>query len=244
MLPSMGSIHLFCLPFAGGNKYSYRDYEAKAPPFLKVTPLEYPGRGSRAQERLLFSMEEIVEDLYRQIKDIVNGEKYAIYGHSMGGIVCFLLTRKLMQHNHTPPLHVFITGAMGPSATSRSDKGRHLMGKEKFINEVKNMDGIPEEVLAHEELLDYFEPILRADFMVTETYIYTDARPLPIPFTVITGTEEKMDPADIRLWQKETTLPVDFRKIPGKHFFIFRNGLDIVKIISEKLFIHNNISHG
>ncbi len=49
----MKEIKLFCLPFAGGNRYSYREFTAKAPSFLKVIPLEYPGRGNRVHEELV-----------------------------------------------------------------------------------------------------------------------------------------------------------------------------------------------
>jgi surfactin synthase thioesterase subunit len=54
---------------------------------------------------------------------------------------------------------------------------------------------------------------------------------------VITGTEEDMEPEDIQSWQKETTYKVDFKKLPGKHFFIFKHTQTIVDIISKKLFI-------
>ncbi|ACU62624.1 thioesterase II family protein [Chitinophaga pinensis] len=231
----MEKIRLYCLPFAGGNKYSYREYEQKAPPSLRVIPLEYPGRGARSQEPLLSEINAIVNDLYQQIASETTKGTYAIYGHSMGGITAFLLTRKLIVNGMPPPVHLFITGTMGPSAKSRSEKKRHLMEKQKFIEEIKALDGLPDEILAHDELLDYFEPILRADFRATETYSYQQAAPLQLPFTVITGTEEPMTIEDIHLWQKETSFTVDFRQLPGKHFFISKYPADVLAIISEKL---------
>lgn len=232
------SMNLFCLPFAGGNKYSYQKYIEKAPSFLNIVPLEYPGRGARMKEALIFDAELLVEDLYNIIKKPADQGDYAIYGHSMGGLIGYLVARKLIANNHRPPLHLFVTGTSGPSSPSRSARNRHLLPKDEFLQELRNLDGIPEEILQHEDLLEYIEPILRADFKACETYQHSETAPLSIPFTVITGTEEDMEIADIQLWQKESDQEIDFRQIPGKHFFIFKYPRVIVDIISKKLSVH------
>jgi surfactin synthase thioesterase subunit len=231
----MTPINLICLPFAGGNKYSYREYELKVPPSVKIVPLEYPGRGARMREPMLSSMDMIITDLYRQIRNSVDHQPYAIYGHSMGGLAAFLLTHKLQRHNHRAPLGLFISGTTGPSAPSRGSIKRHKLAKEEFIQEIIDLDGMPEEILANKEMMDFFEPILRADFTATETYIYEDMLSLDIPVTVITGTEEDMKIEDIMLWQKETSFEVDFRQMSGKHFFIFHHAEKIVEIIVDQL---------
>jgi surfactin synthase thioesterase subunit len=233
----MNTIDLYCLPFAGGNKYSYRGYMTVAPSFLTIVPLEYPGHGSRLNESLLTDLDTMIDDMYQLIKSKVDQRPYALYGHSMGGVAAFLLARKLIVGKHQAPLHLFITGTTGPAAESRQEKKRHLMNKQQFMEEIRALDGMPEEVLADEELFDYFEPILRADFKATETYAYRrSGPPLDLPITVITGTEEQMKDQDIRLWQEETVRTVDFRKLPGKHFFIFKYTDNIVSAIAEKLY--------
>jgi surfactin synthase thioesterase subunit len=223
------------MPFAGGNKYSYRDYELCAPPYLKVIPMEYPGRGALAKEKFLTTMDLLVDRVYSDMKNTVDNGDYALYGHSMGGVVAFFLARKLIANGHRPPLHLFITGTTGPSSTSIISKKRHLMSKADFIQEIRILDGCPEEVLQSDDLLEYFEPILRADFQVSETYSYAEDAPLDVPFTVITGTEEDMKNEDIQLWQKESIHPVDFRKMTGTHFFILKHSTQIINLISRKI---------
>ena len=232
------TINLFCLPFAGGNKYSYREYVEKAPSFLNLIPLDYPGRGTRMREPLPTDIHELTTDLYNQVSPIADQGDYAIYGHSLGGLMAYQLTRRLLANGHKPPTHIFITGTTGPSALSRTEKKRHLLNKEDFIAEIRDLDGMPEEILNNEELLFYFEPILRSDFKISEDYVYEDEAPFDIPMTVITGTEEDMELDDIRLWQKETLQVVDFKRMPGKHFFIFQHAFKIVEIISRKLYLH------
>ncbi len=143
----MRSINLFCLPFAGGSKYSYREFEEKAPAFLTIIPLEYPGRGSRIREPLLKDIHALAEDMYQQTKDELDKNRYAIYGHSMGGLLACLLIRKIIANGHRPPLHLFVTGTKGPSARDKDDKKRYLLDKEEFIEELKRLKGSPEEIL-------------------------------------------------------------------------------------------------
>lgn len=235
------SIRLFCLPFAGGNKYSYREFAEKAPSFLNITTIEYPGRGARIKEAFPSDIDQLVNDLYRQILPLADEGSYAIYGHSLGGLVAYLLTRKLVENDHKAPLHLFITGTTGPSALSRTEKKRHLLEKKEFIEEIRELDGMPEEILNNDELLYYFEPILRSDFKLSEDYKHIEKVPFNIPVTVITGTEEDMELEDIRLWQKETTCTVDFKRMPGKHFFIFQHAFKIMEIISKKLYFNKTL---
>lgn len=231
----MKQVKLFLLPFAGGNKFSYRQYGELLPEFIESIPLEYPGRGARSQEPLSTDIEFVVTDLLRQLQMHGLTENYAIYGHSMGGLLACLLARKIRACGLPSPQHLFITGTSGPSAESRSE-GRHLLSKNAFMEELKSLEGCPPEILAHDELIDYFEPILRADFKISETYVYQEELALDIPITVITGSREAMNANDIALWQLESAQRVDFKTLPGGHFFIYHYPFEIIQIISKKLF--------
>jgi len=230
------SFNLLCLPFAGGNKFSYRKYEEKAPANLRIIPLEYPGRGSRGKEPLITELTLLAEDIYLQASHLVEQGPYAIYGHSLGALVTILLARKIINHQQVPPLHLFVSGAGGPSSLRLRQKQRHRLEKHQFIAEITRFDGSPQEILQNEEFIDYIEPVLRADFTAVETYIHAEEKPLAIPITVINGTEdEEIDQQDITLWRKESSYPVEFRSMPGKHFFIFDAPAQITSLMANKL---------
>lgn len=228
-------INVICLPFAGGNKYSYRAYEKVCPSHLKIITLNYPGRGSRIQEQLLTSIDNLVNDLFAQVKTIIATENYAIYGHSMGGLLTYLLTKKILKSNYPMPIHLFVSGCTGPSAFSRQNRNKHLLSKEELINEIIRLDGCPDEILNNIEMLEFIEPIIRADFQTIGSYRYEASSELSVPITVLNGTEEEMDSNEINLWQKETVFDVDFRVFPGKHFFILQHFTDIINVVSENL---------
>ncbi|WP_254563166.1 thioesterase II family protein [Dyadobacter diqingensis] len=239
----MDKITLFCLPFGGGNKFSYRAFQKYFPPFIKVINLEYPGRGGRIGEACLKQSDLLVNDLYDCITDKIDLGKYAIYGHSLGGLLAYLLTRKIIEQKRNPPLYLFVTGTSGPSALSRVNSRKFLLPKIDFINEINNYGGSSVEILENADLMDYFEPILRADFQVSETYVYKKEPILDIPITVITGLGEDMEDKDIKSWQRETSLRVEFLSMPGKHFFIFEYAKDITEIIAKRLLTFTNTSN-
>lgn len=231
----MTKMNLICLPFAGGSKYSYRQYEDAASSLLNIVTLEYPGRGSRMREPLVTDINRLVEDVFGQLLPLLNGLKYALYGHSLGGVIGYLLTRRILGRKIHPPEHVFITGSGGPG-TGQDEKKRYRLNKFEFVEEIRKLEGCPDEVLENDQLLDLFEPILRADFEVSETYVYEGAEPFDIPITVITGSREEVKEDDIRLWQKETIRAIDFRVMEGGHFFIQKRAPEILRLIETKLF--------
>jgi surfactin synthase thioesterase subunit len=195
--------------------------------------LEYMGRGARIKEDFANDIGEVIDDLYQKMEPLLN-QPYAIYGHSMGAKVAYLLAKRIQQEDKRPPLHLFISGTDAPSIPNRKP-ARHLLPSEEFITSIKEIGGLPDEVLQNQELLEYFEPILRADFKASETYVHKITAPLSLPITVMVGDKEDMEEEDILEWQSETTIPVSFRTFPGNHFFIFEHEKEIGKIIASSL---------
>jgi surfactin synthase thioesterase subunit len=234
----MNKLNVFCLPFAGGNKYSYRGYVRHAAPNLNIIPIELPGRGSRFKEQLLTSADEMANDVLNQLEPQLN-EPYAIYGHSMGTVIGYLVTRKIIERNLPRPRFLVMTGSGGPSV-DYNEPVRYLLPKNEFIQKVRELGGCPEEILQDENMMLFFEPILRADFQVVETFDYTELPPFDIPITVMVGLNEKATYNDALAWKKETTGKVEVRQFPGKHFFIFDYEKEIVEIINNLSTKHCN----
>jgi surfactin synthase thioesterase subunit len=94
-------MNLFCIPFAGGNSYSYGELKRYVPESLNIIALDFPGHGKRMGEALLTNIHAMADDLYHQIKDHLN-RPYAVWGHSLGGIVSYLLLKKSKPKAGTP----------------------------------------------------------------------------------------------------------------------------------------------
>ena len=227
----MKKLNLYCLPFAGGSKYSYNAFVKSAPKEINVIPIEIPGRGSRFKDPLFTDIQQIADDVFAQIRDGLD-VPYAIYGHSMGSLLGYLVTKKIVASGLSHPLHLFFTGASAPSVEKDSVL-RYLLPKEEFKAELRELGGSPDEILSDDTLMDFFEPILRADFEAVETYNHQETQPFSIPIHVVIGTDEKVSYEDATKWQEETLSKIKVQQLPGGHFFIFDFVKEIISMISE-----------
>lgn len=226
---------LYCLPFAGGNSLSYRDFQAHVGNTLQIKALELPGRGRRIREPLLTDVNALVADAFTQIQAEIQNQRYAIYGHSMGALLGYLLTQLILKRGQPAPVHLIVSGRRAPSVTN--DKPlKHSLSKEDFLTALKDMGGFPPELLIHAELIDFFEPILRTDFQAIETYSYQSTQPFDIPITILHGlNDEEVAYAELLPWQQETVKSIAIKQFPGNHFFVFEHLVQIGQVFSRTL---------
>lgn len=213
------TIQFFCLPYAGGSEFAFRPLAKYCPPSWNLSTLAYPGRGRRAEEPLVYTLEALVEDCWQQIKNQLQ-EPYVLFGHSLGARIAYLLALKIRATASPSPVHLILSGLAGPSVPMKASL-RHLLPKTAFKSELKNYGGMPKAILNDEDAFSFFEPIIRADFQAIETWHYQAQPPLSMAATIITGTTDNMTEADIQLWQKEFSKPLNFERIAGNHFFLF-----------------------
>lgn len=235
---SNSKIHIYCLPFAGGSQQSYGQFTDYENEYINFIALELPGRGNRWKEPLLKDVHAMADDVFHQINNEL-AQPYAIYGHSMGSLIGYLLIKKILSNQLPAPLHLFCSGAHEPTRPM-VEKPRHLFSKEDFIKKLKQLGGSPDEVLDDPVMLDFYEPLLRADFQATDSYIHQPSAPFDIPITVMIGTDEGITMEQALAWQQETTVPIEVIHFPGKHFFIFDHVADIIHIMKSNLYEKNN----
>lgn len=214
-------MHLFCIPYAGGNAWSYRALERFVSPGITLEGLELPGRGRRGLEPLCSSLDELAGDLCRQIEQRAVTGRYAIYGHSMGALLAFLTAHRLRSTGLAQPECLILSGSAAPAA--RHDRQRHLLPPAQFVTMLRELGGCPPQVLEDSELLDFFAPILRADFKAVETWQRHHQAPLDIPFVVMTGTDDETTLEEAGAWASETTASCRVLEFSGDHFFILRH---------------------
>lgn len=224
-------MRLITLPFAGGNKYSYA-FLKKEMNSVEIISLEYPGRGARMSEPLQDNIDIIVEDVFLQIKAVCN-EPYIIYGHSMGALVSYLVCVKLQESQLGLPECLIVSGRYAP--TINKEKETYRLPSDEFWNKMLELDGTPVEIIQEMKLRVFFEPILRNDFKLVETYMSKKLPLLNIPIEVLYGSEEaKNDPEPFFKWKEVTTEKVNFHQFEGGHFFILRKQQEIANLILNK----------
>lgn len=223
---------IFAFPFAGGDSYCYRDFQKKITEF-PIETLALPGRGKRFGDRCLENIDAMADEAIQQFQ-LAKCNDFLFYGHSMGAIIAYRTTLKLKSLNLPEPKLLFFSGRKGPSLNTGKGN-RHKLPSKEFRLELEKLGGCPKEVLDNKELMEIFEPILRADFKAVETYQYISAQPLTQKITLFHGKTDHFSKEEILTWQQETLQPIEFHEFEGGHFFIQKEWGAIATIIKNQL---------
>ena len=212
-------LRMFCFPYAGGGASIYRGWAASLPADLEVCPVQLPGRESRLRDQPFVRADEMVPliaDALRPYFDL----PFVFFGHSMGAMIGFELARELRRRGQALPLHLFVSGRRSPHLPAREEP-IHDLPEPEFLLKLRELNGTPEEVLQHEELMRLLIPLLRADFAVNETYNYTEEEPFDFGISAFGGLgDEEVTREDVEAWRPHTRGRFRMRMLPGDHFFI------------------------
>src|SRR6185312_2074582 len=144
----------------------FRDWRTMLAPSIEVVAVELPGHGIRRDERPFTELDPLVDALVPALLPDLN-RPFAIFGHSLGALIGYELTRRLYTRVGLQPRRLFVSGHEAPGSMTSS---RHVHGlpDEEFIAELHRLNGTPREILSDAQLMQLALPMLRADFQLGE----------------------------------------------------------------------------
>lgn len=227
-------LRLFCFPHAGGGASLFRSWPDALPPDIEICPVQLPGRESRLLEPSFSQLSPMVQTLTEVLHAYLS-VPFAFFGHSLGALISFELTRQLRRQNNPGPVYLFISGCRAPQIPD-PDPPIHQLPQSAFVRELHRLNGTPHEVLQNAELMQLVLPILRADFAVYETYIYANENPLDCPISVFGGLQDfKVGHDELLAWRDQTRGLFNLRMFPGDHFFLQSAQALLLRVISQDL---------
>lgn len=212
-------VRLFCFPYAGGSAATYRTWSDVLPPDVEVQAIQLPGREWRLKEEPFRSVFPLVEELAVVLKDRFE-TPFAFFGHSLGAIISFELTRELRRRGLPQPEHLFLSAHRAPQLPKELPD-IYDEPDDVFYEGLRRLEGTPEELLGNAELMELLLPALRADFAMAETYELREEAPIDVPISVFGGLGDEVTGRDkIEPWKEHTTRDFKVRMVPGGHFFV------------------------
>lgn len=232
---------LVCIAHAGGSAASYLHWKKHLTSDIRMVPLEYAGRGTRAGEPLLEAMDETVNDLVQMLKPELNQQPYALLGHSLGAVVAYELACTLQQLGYQEPELLIVSGKNPPHMQASTH--RHTLPESLFREELIRLGGTPSELLADEDFIQYFMPIARSDFKLVETYKIQHNRPkLRTNLYVINGMDDifvKLD--NMSEWGDYCEGTAIQHLFAGGHFYLHEQPEQVTnylnRLISNQIFM-------
>lgn len=232
-------VTLFCLPFAGGGASAYNGWIKKMQETITVCPIQLPGREERIMDKPYSDMNSLLDDLVGIISNFAN-TPYALWGHSMGGKIAYELEKRLENGGYIAKYFI-VSGSRVPHIPEPNPI-YHLSDTE-FKTELERFEGTPKEVLKNDDLLNFFLPMLRADFTMDETYCVKEPVPLKCPIIAFGGTEDKeAKEEDVKAWNSYTVNGFRHQMFPGGHFYIKDQEVELIDAIIKvnRCFSHND----
>lgn len=216
------SFVLYCIPHAGGSATVYEKWKRYYPPWIHIIPLELSGRGYRFSEPCYDSMSDAENDLYEIVREQSRGQKFGLYGHSMGALLAFKLTKRFHQDQNHNLKHVFLSACSTPHLYRESQTSK--MSDKEFLNYLSSIGGLPLAIAESEEMRSIYLPVLRSDFrMIESCNEKMPLFPLSYPATVFYGNQDtRTEPYDLKQWSMYYNT-VSFQEIDGGHFFHLSN---------------------
>jgi surfactin synthase thioesterase subunit len=212
------ALKLFCLPYSGASAMFYSPWRRKLPEWLMVRPLELPGRGMRMDEPLQTGIAALAARLADEITDELH-TPYALFGHSLGGLLAFELVHALRARGLPAPLALFVSATAGPARRDVSDYAVEKSDAQ-LLDRLRELQGTSESVLANTELMQLMLPILRADFLLCGSFVYGKREPLDMPIHVFGGKQDSVSVEELLDWQEETLTGFSLDMFEGHHFYL------------------------
>jgi medium-chain acyl-[acyl-carrier-protein] hydrolase len=218
------SLRLFCFPHAGGGAAAFRLWPNHLSEEIEVVAVHPPGRAHRLREPPLSRIETMVESALVSLGSLID-RPFAIFGHSLGAVVAGEFAR-VLQIQGRPAAHLFVSSR--PSARVAAQQF-HQLPDDDFLAAVNaHYQSIPEEILAHADVLALLLPSLRADLEALETFrLRHDRAKIECPTTVYGGEFDRtLSRAELESWNEETAELCRIRVFPGDHFYYLNVGLE------------------
>lgn len=221
---------LFVLHHAGGSHLGYRGWVRHFPADWEICLLDAPGRARRAAEEPVRDAAALAEHMHRVIGPELD-RPFGLFGHSMGALVAYELTRRLVE-GANPPVWLGVS-AWSPEPGPERAEPRHLVSADRLREAIVGMGGTPRHALEDPDLWSYVEPLMRADLELVDTWSPDpQAEPLQVPLSVFGGAEDRgMTPERLAGWAHHVEGGFAHHTLPGDHFYFTGRTADVVSRI-------------
>lgn len=229
---------LLCFHHAGSSASVFKNW-VNGSGKISVVPVELPGKGSRINENFVFDMDRLVPMIVNAVSSAFMDRDIYIYGHSMGAAIAFAVASRLEKKLPLNFKELIVSGRQPPHYES-VDLYHSSMGEEELIKELKRLNGTPEAVFENADILKFFLPIIRNDYILNESFQYKNEI-LGTAIKAYAGIKDTETKPDIMShWSEVTNARFSLKEINGTHFFPFDENIEFYEELQRHIISENN----
>ncbi|MFC5291159.1 thioesterase II family protein [Actinokineospora guangxiensis] len=218
-----------CFSHAGGSASYFFPFSELLPDDVEVLAVQYPGRHDRYREAPFEHIEDFVDPIAAALEPYLE-HQVAFFGHSLGALVGFEVTRRLEERGHTLTTF-FASGRRAPS-TWRDERPETLTDEE-FITEIQKLNGTSAAAFADEDLVRMVLPTLRSDYTAAANYPVNTDRTIKSPVVALIGDDDpKCTIAEAEAWSGHARGGFAITVFPGGHFYLDNHRQELATVLA------------
>ena len=226
---------LFCFPYSGASAMVYRRWQRAMPHPWEIRPVELPGRGTRMAEPLQDDLRALAREGARTLAgEVDGGRRYALFGHSLGALLAMETAHAMRELGASTPDVLIVSGTGAPATRPMPSTARTRTDAE-LVGLLRRLEGTPEAVFDHDELLQLLLPVLRADLAMCDGYAARERMPLGCPLHAFGGRRDTPDVGALDAWRRETRGAFALHLFDGHHFFIHAHEPAVLRTVASVL---------
>ncbi|HEU4781086.1 MAG TPA: alpha/beta fold hydrolase [Steroidobacteraceae bacterium] len=232
--PQPGRLRLFCLPHAGGTSSIFNGWDAHITRHAEVWQVLLPGRGTRIGDEPITDAREMTHALAEGLAPHMHAP-FAIFGHSMGAMLAHELTMHLLSRGGPVPRLLVVSGRQAPHLPAVLPPVRSLTD-EQFLQVLGGMSTETTRLLSDPSLRKVLMPLLRADFLLCDSWSPRAVRRIPVPILAFGGTRDpSLSASMVEQWGRHTFGRFNSIFLPGDHFLVQPLAKDMCAAIEDEL---------
>jgi medium-chain acyl-[acyl-carrier-protein] hydrolase len=228
-------MRLICFPSAGAGASVFGRWGEHLPADVDLWSAQLPGRESRRTEPLLSDIHEVADRCVPSVEPLLD-VPFAFFGHSMGALVAYELTRRLASRGKTP-IALFLSGRAAPHIARTVTRPLDSLTDLEFMDEMdRQYGGVPDLMRTDMEFRELYLPPLRADVLSVATYNVIARDQLSMPMHIVGGESDRSAPREqLDEWQPYAGSDFKVHMFPGDHFHLYSQREPVVAMVVREL---------
>jgi|GEM_PF-2766682 len=222
---------LYVVPFAGGSSYSFKHMKELLKGDVDLIAWDGKGKGVNADIPPNTEFKDEIDDFANFLKEQYDGNPYAVWGYSCGGLISYEACHVLQKDGFPMPERLFLA-AVKPAAEFISPY-REPITDELVMKHIMEMNDITDPT----PIMKNIEEI-KSGMMFAAKYRYEDKGPLHIPASIMTADDDFVTKSGVSNWSNYFTEDVNYETFHGHHFFYRKQPAKVAEFIKSQLCRH------
>lgn len=221
-------MNLFCLVHAGGDSRYYNKFISYTRNTdIDIIPIEYNGRGKYKKEKIAENFNELCQEVIDKICIHINDHPYAIFGHSLGGLLAYEICVSLTNKKIKLPKHLYISSRDDPMSSHS-----YNFSDDELVEYLISIGDKSSDIYLDKRFAKVYLHRIKMDFNLLQQYVCLKPVKLDIHTRIFWSGEDDAILSPIDNWDNYFNGIVEYNEFPGGHFYLnncYKDVLDIIR---------------